>query len=49
MVETFVYARDRGRLATVIHLEDGRVSSAYTKSSPPPAAGMSIPRHLLND
>jgi len=48
-VETFVYTRDGGRLSTVIHLKDGRVSSAYTKTSPPRATGMSIPRHLLND
>jgi hypothetical protein len=46
MVETFVYARDRGRSATVIRLEDGRVSSAFTSTAPPHAAGMSIPRHL---
>jgi hypothetical protein len=44
MVGTYVYARDGGRVATVIHLEDGIVASATSKSSPPPAAGLSVPR-----
>jgi hypothetical protein len=39
---TAVYVRDRGRLATVIQLEDGRVASTYSKSAPTPPAGMSF-------
>jgi hypothetical protein len=44
MVETFVYAKDRGRLATVIRLQDGRVSAAYSQSEPTMPAGLSAPR-----
>jgi len=44
MVGTYVYAREGGRVATVIHLEDGVVASATSKSSPPPVAGLSVPR-----
>jgi hypothetical protein len=41
---TYVYARQGGRVATVIHLEDGKVASATSKELPPPAGGLSIPR-----
>ena len=44
MLGTYVYARDGGRLATVIHLEDGKVASALSKSAPVPPPGVSIPR-----
>jgi hypothetical protein len=44
LVETFVYARDSGRFATVIRLEDGRVSAAYSQSQPVHPAGLSAPR-----
>ena len=44
MVETFVYAKDRGRLATVIRLQDRRVSAAYSQSEPTMPAGLSAPR-----
>lgn len=41
---TYVYAREKGREATVIKLLDGRVASAYSKSAPVAASGLSIPR-----
>jgi cytoskeletal protein RodZ len=41
---TYVYTRDRGYSETVIHLEDGKVATAYTRSTPPPPTGISIPR-----
>ena len=44
MVETMVYARERGRSATVIRIEDGRVSSAYTQTEPVMPPGLSAPR-----
>ena len=44
MVETFVYVKDRGRLATVIRLQDGRVSAAYSQSEAAMPAGLSAPR-----
>jgi len=44
MVETFVYVKDRGRLATVIRLQDGRVSATYSQSDPTMPAGLSAPR-----
>src|SRR4029079_12284684 len=34
MIETFVYSRDRGRKATVIRLEDGKVATAYSQVEP---------------
>ena len=43
-VGTYVYARERGRVATVIHVEDGIVASATSTSLPTPAAGLSVPR-----
>ena len=49
MVETFVYARDRGRSATVIRLEDGKVSAAYSQAEPIPPAGLSAPRRWHNE
>ncbi len=47
-VETLIYAKDRGRSATVIRLEDGRVSSAYSPSEPVPPTGLSAPRRSRN-
>lgn len=44
LLGTYVYARDKGREATVIQLEDGRVASAYSKNAPVPVSGLSIPR-----
>ncbi len=41
---TYVYARDKGREATVVQMEDGRVATAYSKNAPVPASGLSIPR-----
>lgn len=49
VVETLVYAKDGGHVATVIHLEDGRVSSAYSHSGPIMPAGFSAPRRWRND
>jgi len=48
MVETFVYARGRGHSATVIRLEDGKVSSAYSQSEPVLPSGLSAPRRWHN-
>jgi hypothetical protein len=47
-VETLIYAKDGGRSATVIRLEDGRVSSAYSPSEPVPPTGLSAPRRSRN-
>ena len=44
VVETLVYAKDRGHLATVIRLQDGTVSSAYSRSEPTMPTGFSAPR-----
>jgi hypothetical protein len=44
MVETLIYARERGRFATVIRLEDGRVSAAYSPTEPVLPSGISAPR-----
>ena len=44
MLGTYVYARDKGREATVVQLEDGRVATAYSKNAPAAASGLSIPR-----
>lgn len=44
MVETFVYSRNRGRNATVIRLEDGKVAAAYSQAEPFVPSGMSAPR-----
>jgi len=44
MIETFVYARNRGRNATIIRLEDGRVATAYSRAEPFVPPGMSAPR-----
>jgi hypothetical protein len=41
VVQTFVYARDRGKVTTVIRLEDGKVSS---KSGATSAVGTPVPR-----
>jgi hypothetical protein len=44
LVENLVYARQRGREATVIRLEDGKVSEAYSQETGPPPTGVSVPR-----
>jgi len=44
MVETFVYSRNRGRNATVIRLEDGKVATAYSQAEPFVPPGLSAPR-----
>ena len=44
MVETFVYSKDRGRNATVIRLEDGKVATAYSQAEPFVPPGLSAPR-----
>ena len=49
MVETMVYARERGRSATVIRIEDGKVSSAYTQTEPVVPPGLSAPRRWHNE
>jgi hypothetical protein len=41
VLQTFVYARDRGKVTTMIRLEDGNVSS---KSGPTSAVGTPVPR-----
>ena len=46
MVETFVYARDHGRMTTVIRLEDGKVATAYSQALPPVPTGLSAPRRF---
>ncbi len=46
MVETFVYSKDRGRNATVIRLEDGKVATAYSQSEPSVPPGLSAPRRV---
>ncbi len=48
VVETFVYAKDRGRSATVIRLQDGRVANAYTQSEPVHASGLSVPPRTMH-
>ena len=49
VVETMVYAREGGRLATVIRIEDGKVSSAYSQKEPVVPPGMSAPRRWHNE
>jgi len=46
MVETFVYSKDRGRNATVIRLEDGKVATAYSQAEPVVPPGLSAPRRF---
>jgi type IV secretory pathway VirB10-like protein len=46
MVETFVYSKDRGRNATVIRLEDGKVATAYSQAEPMVPPGLSAPRRV---
>ena len=48
VIENLVYARKGGHSAAVIQLEDGKVSSAYTKLEPPQVEGLSIPRPKPN-
>jgi hypothetical protein len=44
MVETMVYAQKGGRSETVIRLDEGKVSAAYTKITVSPATGVLVPR-----
>ena len=44
IVETFVYPRDGGGLATVVRLVDGRVFAVYSQSGPARTVGVSAPR-----
>lgn len=44
VVETFVYSRQRGRNATVIRLQDGKVATAYSQEEPLVPSGLSAPR-----
>jgi hypothetical protein len=44
MIETFVYSKDRGRNATVIRLEDGKVATAYSQAERLVPPGLSAPR-----
>jgi hypothetical protein len=44
VIENLIYARNGGHSAAIIHIEDGRVSSAYERAEPAPAAGLSLPR-----
>ncbi|HEV2444626.1 MAG TPA: hypothetical protein VGS58_01835 [Candidatus Sulfopaludibacter sp.] len=46
VVETFVYSKDRGRNATVIRLEDGKVATAYSQAEPLVPPGLSTPRRV---
>jgi hypothetical protein len=46
VVETFVYSKDRGRNATVIRLEDGKVATAYSQAEPFVPPGLSTPRRV---
>jgi len=48
MVETLVYSRGDGGSSTIIRIEDGKVSGAYSQSGPTVPAGFSAPRHLHN-
>jgi len=49
MVETMVYARERGRSATVIRIEDGKVASAYSQTEPVVPPGLSAPRRWQHE
>jgi hypothetical protein len=49
LVETMVYARARGRSTTVIRIEDGKVSSAYSQSEPLVPPGLSAPRRWQHE
>jgi hypothetical protein len=44
VLNTYIYAKDRGRSETVIQLEDGKVASAFAKSMPAPPSGILVPR-----
>jgi len=48
MIETFIYARDRGRSATIIRLEDGKVAAAFSQTQPLAPTGLSAPRRWQN-
>ncbi len=48
LVETLIYARKRSRSATIIRLEDGKVSEAYSRSEPVLPSGLSVPLHGPN-
>jgi hypothetical protein len=44
VIETFIYARDRGRSSTIIRLEDGKVAAAFSQTQPLTPTGLSAPR-----
>jgi hypothetical protein len=44
VLNTYIYAKDQGRSETVIQLEDGKVASAYSKSTRPSPTGILVPR-----
>ena len=48
LIETFIYTRDRGHSATVIHLEDGKVARAYNSGAPVAPVGISAPVRWRN-
>ena len=43
VLNTYVYSKDKGRSETVIQLEDGKVASAVSKSTPTPPTGIEVP------
>jgi hypothetical protein len=45
ILESYVYAKDKGRSETLIRLEDGRVASATSATIPPPPSGIEVPRY----
>jgi len=49
LVETFIYARNRSRSATMIRLEDGKVAAAYSRSEAGIPAGVSVPTRNPNE
>jgi hypothetical protein len=49
VIETFIYARDRGRSSTIIRLQDGKVAAAFSQTQPLPPTGLSAPRRWHNE
>jgi hypothetical protein len=49
VVETFIYARDRGRSSTIIRLQDGKVAAAFSQTQPLAPTGLSAPRRWHNE
>jgi hypothetical protein len=48
VIETFIYARDRGRSSTIIRLEDGKVAAAFSQTQPLTPTSLSAPRRWQN-